>query len=70
MIVSFNERMGVGNSKKETWNSLAQCQEVSRGSLVERVCSFLEHHPSLRNTHPHGLDSSWRSSTVAGVSSD
>jgi hypothetical protein len=80
MNVNFNERTGVGASKTEARNSLAQCQEVSRGSFVERVCSFLEqyplshadeHHPSLKNTRPHRSDFSWRSSkTVAGVSSD
>jgi hypothetical protein len=70
MIVNFNERTGVGTSEIETWNGLAHCQEVSRGSLIERVCNFLERHPSFKNAHPNGSDFSWRSSTVAGVSSD
>ena len=70
MIFNFNGRTGVGTAEIETWKGLAHCQEVSRGSLIERVCNFLEHHPSLGNTHPNGWDFSWRSSTVAGVSSD
>ena len=48
MIVNFNERTGVGTSEIGTWKGLARCQEVSRGSLVERVCNFLEQYPLSR----------------------
>ena len=48
MIVKFNGRTGVGTSEIGTWKGLARCQEVSRGSLVERVCNFLEQYPLSR----------------------
>ena len=69
MIVNFNER--AGTSEIGTWKGLAHCQEGSRGSLVERVCNFLEQYPlpraddedelrpSLKNVHPHGSDLNW-----------
>ena len=67
MIVNSNERAGVGTSEIEACDGSAYCQ-VSRGSLVERVCNFLEQHPlsraddederhpSLKDAHPDGSD--------------
>jgi hypothetical protein len=45
MIANFNERTEAAISETGMRNALAQRQEVHRGSLVERVCSFLEQYP-------------------------
>jgi hypothetical protein len=48
MIANFNKRSGVAASEAGMWNLRGQYHEASRGSFVERVCSFLEQYPLSR----------------------
>jgi hypothetical protein len=45
MIADFNKRTGVAVSELGMWNVRAQYLDAPRGSLVERVFSFLEQYP-------------------------
>jgi hypothetical protein len=45
MIADFNQCTGAAASEAGMWNVRAQYHEASRGSFVERVCSFLEQYP-------------------------
>ena len=47
MVANFNKHTSVATSESGMWSARARCHEVSRGSLVERVCSFLEQYPFL-----------------------
>jgi hypothetical protein len=44
MIAKFNERIDVTTSHAGR-NFQAQCSDALRGTLVERVCRFLERYP-------------------------
>jgi hypothetical protein len=45
VIADFNQRTDVAASEAGMWNVRAQYHEAPRGSLVERVFSFLEQYP-------------------------
>jgi hypothetical protein len=45
VIADFNQRTDVAASEAGMWNVRAQYHEAPRGSLVERVFSFLEKYP-------------------------
>jgi hypothetical protein len=47
MTANFNQLTSVATSESGMWSVGAQCHESSRGSLVERVCRFLEQYPIL-----------------------
>jgi hypothetical protein len=45
VIADFNQRIDAAASEAGMWNVRAQYHEAPRGSLVERVFSFLEKYP-------------------------
>jgi hypothetical protein len=47
MIANFNRRPDAVALEAGMWNVRTQRYEASRGSLVERVCRFLEQYPIL-----------------------
>ena len=45
MIANFGEHIAVPTAKTGLWTVRTQYYEVPRGTLVERVCNFLERYP-------------------------
>jgi len=57
MIADFSQRADAAASEAQMWNVRAQYHEASRGSFVERVCSFLEQYPLSHARDENGASS-------------
>jgi len=58
MIANFNQCTDAAASKTQIWNVRAHYHEAPRGSLVERVCSFLDRYPLSHADDDEGVASS------------